>query len=523
MPDDQPRIDAQFIIDLLAQADETQRAQLAADLAGLFASASRAYTRRDIDRSKVTRILKDGQPVTTDQNGVVVDLNNKSLFRTLDFRGGGVAIDADAHEIARVSLSGDLCYDIIIDNNAPVNDGTSNVFNTVQAGFDYLESGSVYYGGRVVTIWVCPSNTTYAGALLSTGEQVSMATAARPYSGSNPSATAAATISYLEIDPGTHGNLVLENLAVSNINVHAGTLALTLNEVFVYNSISQTGVEVGDFVLVPRFTNTQFKLNSGGGINCSVLRDGWITGGSLGYVVTRDIANMRFSNIEGAFFLTGFPFKTWLAITGSYSNVLLDGVAPDNPVNGASIVYMALSNTTYNNKRLIVTGCGFGASATGVSYFIREDGGSQTPTNVIIEGNTGLPSANMKGAIGAFNGSVFGPNTPDDLDYSAVTNPEPAQPNVFYTSGVVPAGGGGPAQSDEPYVVYGAAAALPNARQYINVAGNVPGQTALAGAFHYDSLGRDLYVNKDGSTAWGLPLKFRVYTSLGENPQGVTI
>lgn len=75
------------------------------------------------------------------------------------------------------------------------------------------------------------------------------------------------------------------------------------------------------------------------------------------------------------------------------------------------------------------------------------------------------------------------------------------------------------APSSEPYVIYAPTANLPSARQYINVGVAFPSSAASPdGSFYWDINANALYINDLGSLAWRMPLKFRVYTSLGETP-----
>ena len=80
-------------------------------------------------------------------------------------------------------------------------------------------------------------------------------------------------------------------------------------------------------------------------------------------------------------------------------------------------------------------------------------------------------------------------------------------------------GGGTAAPSDEPYVVYApASTALTAARQYVYVGSGVPAVSALEGATFFSTDNNDPYINIDGATDWRQPVRFRVYTSLGESP-----
>lgn len=85
------------------------------------------------------------------------------------------------------------------------------------------------------------------------------------------------------------------------------------------------------------------------------------------------------------------------------------------------------------------------------------------------------------------------------------------------TSGGTPSSSVDGPLANAPYVTYGpATASLPNSRQYVEVTTGVPSAAAQEGAYRFQSDANDLWFYN--GAAWQVPMRFRVYTSLGESP-----
>lgn len=318
-----------------------------------------------------------------------------------------------------------------------------NVYDTFQSVMDaaavlYVELSNAGLI-RPVTIWVDPYNpggSGYGDCLLSAlssvpnGELVFSMTA--PGAGSINEAWAPSYLGMLQIgeaDPMSDLYVVLdiENLFIDEIIAytdffptfrHVGIQKITLYE---NDNGTRSGIVEGEFISTyvgkidahegyTYITNFDSQCLLGPMIIGQTLNTKW-----------DGCANYRGPNDPNE--LVG-GYLSWLVITDSFEDCVFKGtavVAGGNLVNPFSLVTFFLSSTENTNIGFSIEGniIGSGFDNALASYFTASIG-SQVPKKVFVLGNINK-FPNGKGAIGNFDDSVFGPNLPDNLDYSGVT------------------------------------------------------------------------------------------------------
>jgi parallel beta-helix repeat protein len=561
-------MDGRALLALIQGMEESERAELWNSIRG------RAL--REIDDYTKTRILAGGQPVTTLDGGTRVGFETESYADILNFIGAPVAINSRTNgRQFDINVGGGPCYDYIVDING------GGDFTSISGALSAIKA--LADNNKSYTIFVCPGDyvetTTPDWPTTNQAQAVSITAGGDAGLSSSVSGVlwrasgAGGVVVTLNIVTNpcdmslSNFTMGLGNSAVQAIKTASGiNLSANFHKMYFSGSID---ADFGNAV----FVQCIFGQNGNGGlvlgssvapqyialIGCYIagpidfrsavsIREVVINGcrfitnsgsaiylGDSAYTV---IANNTFAGNGSSY---GTPTIIFDTSTGIVSNLVIANNAFQRPPSsGAATIEFSNVNTAYNMSGTItITGNTWGSWGTlptlsATTCFVRFAGSAlDYYQNVHISGNAfagfltqplgSIETSGGYSVIGAYmRHSVFGPNAPATLVRYNITN---GTNNEFYpaTASSVPGTGtGGDASNAEPYVVYAAAPALTAARQYINVAAGVPAAaTRPEGAFYWNTETDSLYVNKDSGTAWGPPMKFRVYTSLGESAAGV--
>jgi hypothetical protein len=550
--------DARQVIDLLTTMDETEKAELWNILRG------RAL--REIDDFTKTRILSNGQPVTDDAAGNRIGFETESYADILNFRGAVAINDRENGRQFDISLGAgaDCMFDYLVSSCwateiaagrgvqgqsvTSLTGCTFTVYSTVQAAFTAYQAEAagvdrtmficrgVYQ--EAVTLTTGPTSSTLRvfGAGAGQWNNADGATEITPVTGTAFTAASNAKIEWSDISfiAGVSG-FALSNSGASvshkfnncyfSGDITGGSVRDTYDHCIFNGSFNPTstvtdtrfnncywkaaqtssgstawgGVKFADcfFAAAVSISNTHvrglafvgctFGIDGGAGITTP-----WITLSQTGQQNNIRIVGCHFTRY-GAGSSTGMIRIAAAAASYGYGNVI-----SGNTFDYQEFSYIVSADTDVEDW--CITGNAFGKNPSAPIGYLEE--------------NTAFASVS-----GNFKNSVFGPNSPGTYIEYSITG----SGNVFFPgSAATGPSTGGSAGTDEPYVVYAAAPALANARQYITAQAGAPGFLVRPeGALYWNTAANDLYVNADGAFDWRAPMKMRVYTSLGESPAGV--
>lgn len=343
-----------------------------------------------------------------------------------------------------------ICYDYILDSEG------HGTHTSLQAIFDDIPN---FTANTPPNVWVCAGhNDPDTEVTLESSRGVTIE-AAGP---SNNRLELNSTQVYLPDikcgagTPGSFGYIGAKNIVFGEFIIYDSTGGWNFN----FENVSCGG----------------FSSDPAGNLNEGYIVDSAFKDSFLGFM---DLPEIQFSTFERCDFTT-FSVGTMWDVTLTDCRAGAQGTtAPSGLVNGQFVIRNTYENVTFQNcsgninsgfswhgrptalvvvrsmatrmngdppqdaTGLIIANCISDptTSARGCYLVIADTGGTGTVPEVLVQGNS-LPINNalVKAAKGAFQDSVFGPNYPDNLDYSEVTGTG----NVFYTTGTIGTGGTSP-------------------------------------------------------------------------------